>query len=284
MVKYIFLILLFASNLLADNTRSLYHEFLKPGAESRGYAYALTASDLGFISIFYNPANIVSSRNNVNIYFSKENFDYIEDISHLTVGVSFRMLEEPLVYSALSWRQFDLFDLVAYDDNENIVMYTVGTRIKFIDVGINAKYFISKLNSPDLKTDSSGFGFDAGISMTWESLLVSFSAQNIMARIDYSDDYQDRLDIILNAGLRYRLFMDLALYFDAQKLGQDNMINAALAYDLSQTLQFSLGANSRQQIGAGIYFTISSFSIKYGFLYSSDESFQNNSLSFCFGF
>ncbi|MBU1077649.1 MAG: hypothetical protein KKH98_10175 [Spirochaetes bacterium] len=283
MVKILIIILLLFQNLCAENVRGLYDEFLKPGAESKGYMEALTASDLGLISVFYNPANIALSANEIDFYFSKENYYLIKDISHMTAGVGSKILEDPVIYAALSWRKFDYFDLLAYDDNENIITFSLGFKKSFLLLGANLKYYHSYLDSSDFHFVASGLGVDAGLSLRFKRFLFSISALNLTAELKYNDEKTVPLKGQYRTGINYEPYKNLLLYLDGSMMGGKNRLNFAADYKLLRALHFSAGVSSEQEAGAGIYFSLNKFIVKYGFSYSLSDSFNRNAITFTFG-
>jgi len=282
MVKIILTLLILIENTYAGVYKSLYDEFLKPGAKSKGYSYALTASEMGLVSIFYNPANITFNNNRIGFYFSKENYYLINDISHLTAGISFKLYNEPTIYSAFSWRKFDFFDVVAYDDNENILMWTIGLKREYISIGINCKYFFSHLNSPEIQSDSDGYGFDVGFSFKFNRFLIGVSSFNLFAQMKYNDNYIEKLTPYYNLGINYNISKNLSLYLNGNRLFEENNINFAVGCKLTKSFSFSIGTSTKKIIGSGIYLTINKFSLNYGFLYSINESTDKSSISFSF--
>ncbi|MDD5066725.1 MAG: hypothetical protein PHF84_06720 [bacterium] len=284
MVRRIIIFLLLAGTAAASNMNSLYDEFLKPGAESKGYANALTASELGLISIFYNPANLALNEHKLDLYFCRENYYLINDISHLSVAAGARLWDDPVIYSALSWRKLDYFDLVAYDDNENIMMFSTGIRKSSFLFGFNFKYLISVIDSEAVRADYTGWGLDTGFSFLWKSWLASISSFNTTGRVRYPDGFKQDLTRSYQAGISFKGLKDIILYTGWNSILDQDIISLAGSYQLTENFCFSLSGSSRQEAGAGIYFSIRGFFLKYGYLYSLKDLLSHNSFTLSYGF
>lgn len=284
MVKKIIFFVLLASRLGASTMTGLYDEFLKPGAESKGHAYALTASREGLLPLFYNPANLAFLKDSFHFYFSRENFSLVNDITHLCFSAGGRLSDSPPVAAALSWRKLDYFDAVAYDDNENILQATVAWKSSFLRLGASGKYYISQIRSPVLRVDHTGVGLDAGFSVEAGHFLFSFAALNLVARMKYPDGYAEDLESQVNCGLSFTGFENAVLYADASRLFDDNLLGLAASYALAGNIGFFAGVNSDRGVGAGLSFTVRGFSLKYGYCYSLSGLYSDVSFSLSYGF
>jgi len=281
MVKYIILILLFTINILwSENIKGLYDEFFKPGAESKGFVNSLIASDDGFITIFYNPANIGLMQNKIEFYFSQENHFLINEISHLTTGLIFNYYNLPALYAGLSWRKLNFVEAVGYEDNENILMATTGIKIHSLCFGVNWKYFYSSLNSIFIQSISRGYGIDTGINYSFKRIIFGVSILNLYANLN-SDEKKIKYKSHFGIGAKYFFLKNLFIYATIYKSPVKYIFSTAFNYKLKY-ISFSTGISSKKEIGLGIYLLINKFFIKYGYSLQPDENINKNSISFLF--
>ncbi len=280
MVRIIIFILFFClEGLNADNVRSLYDEFYKPGADAKGYVDSLTVSYIGVSSIFYNPANIAMMTSKIDILFSKENYYLVSEISHTTSGIIWHTFYNPDIFLGVSWRKLDFINFLAYDDNENIGMLTAGIHIQNIFIGVNNKIFVSNIESPDFSDKIYGYGLDAGCNYKIHKITVGISIMNLFNFLKYSDEYNDKLGAHYSIGVNYILSDVSNIYLSFNNLYSEYTVNTAVDYKISN-LKFSLGISSNLEIGSGIYFNIKGFSIKYGYAYFILENENKSSISF----
>ena len=249
----ILVFILFATNILAQNTYDFLRLDSSPRASALAGAYVADNTDPNII--FYNPAGITSI-DNIPISFSF--LKHLSDINSVSLASSFNIEGIGKFASAIQYINYGNFverdeagnEMGSFNPSDLALSIAYGNSFnKNISYGISLKL----INSTIADNSSFGIAGDLGLQYLlpeygWN---VGLSMLNMGSQITYYNDLNESLPFSIQLGASKKLtHMPLQIFFALTRLNDDDrfkFFNLGAEFTLSKIIQLRFGYDNMKR-------------------------------------